>query len=896
MKSPPEDPLFGDPNAAWRHAERYDPDKPSDAGVLADLAARLGPMDLLDAPLWVLDVERSQLLWANPPGLAVWSVADLEAARRVDVASTQSDAVHRKLMDTLARVRIGEPSSSWVTLSPSGSVRRYLLRYHPVALSDGRDALLVEAMAEPEADAWMALASDQRLTVALYALSGELLSGNPRFTELYEHNPSLARLSGLLSSEPRGTALADALTREPELRGRGPLQTARGERRFSWEARLSPSVDGPPRVLVSLFDQTERRVAEAEQARGALLELSLDAIIIVDEQGRVVEFNPAAEELFGYSRKQVLGERLSTLIIPHAHRAAHEQGMKHHQETGEGPILGQRLELPALRADGTTFQVELVVVEHVSGGRRRFIGFLRDIDALRKAEAQVFAERARFSSVFEHAPDPIVILDGDGEVLQANRACEHTLGWSVERLPGQRLDALLRPWPAAGEPHWGTHPTHELQIEAGQWAPAEVRSSPFQLDGVEHRVVRFTDLRRPIAVAQERDRLAQMAKEGQRLQELGTLAGGVAHYFNNLLAAVLGNIELLQPLAASHSEAQGHLDELVTSSERGKEMVRRILAFSRQAPPVRAPEALEPIAKEALALVRAAFPGLIDLQLAVPGPVPLVDVNATQMHQVLVNLLTNACQAVGAARGRVEVRIQVTDLPLPAGGPSLTPGRYVRVDVADDGPGMDKETAARAFQPFFTTRERHAGTGLGLAEVHGVVADHGGAVSVRTAPGAGCVLSVFLPVSSRVSPPASAPAAAVDPAAPDPLAGLRLLFVDDERALCRLVPRLLRRDKVAVTTFTEPLAALEHFRGASADFDVVMTDISMPQMSGLEFARSLSSVRADIPVLFASGGDLSELGSFAVENPTATIGKPYMVRDLRDALRALARRRGRSGA
>ena len=273
--------------------------------------------------------------------------------------------------------------------------------------------------------------------------------------------------------------------------------------------------------------------------------------------------------------------------------------------------------------------------------------------------------------------------------------------------------------------------------------PRRGPQQPLQLDGVEHRVVRFTDLRRPIAVAQERDRLAQMAKEGQRLQELGTLAGGVAHYFNNLLAAVLGNIELLQPLAASHSEAQGHLDELVTSSERGKEMVRRILAFSRQAPPVRAPEALEPIAKEALALVRAAFPGLIDLQLAVPGPVPLVDVNATQMHQVLVNLLTNACQAVGAARGRVEVRIQVTDLAAPAGGPSLTPGRYVRVDVADDGPGMDKETAARAFQPFFTTRERHAGTGLGLAEVHGVVADHGGAVSVRTAPGAGCVLSVF---------------------------------------------------------------------------------------------------------------------------------------------------------
>ena len=174
-------------------------------------------------------------------------------------------------MDTLARVRIGEPSSSWVTLSPSGSVRRYLLRYHPVALSDGRDALLVEAMAEPEADAWMALASDQRLTVALYALSGELLSGNPRFTELYEHNPSLARLSGLLSSEPRGTALADALTREPELRGRGPLETARGERRFAGR-RGSPLGGRAAAGAGLLFDQTERRVAEAEEARGALLE------------------------------------------------------------------------------------------------------------------------------------------------------------------------------------------------------------------------------------------------------------------------------------------------------------------------------------------------------------------------------------------------------------------------------------------------------------------------------------------------------------------------------------------------------------------------------------------------------------------------------------------------
>ena len=878
-------PLLGDRAAAWRHARRYHPDDEADARVLADIEMRLSALRYVDTPVWLFDAERCQFLWANPGGLEIWRAESVREAQLRDIASSQSDAVYSLLNDYLEQVKEGKSPAVWVTLSPQGTLQRYYQSHHCFTLCDGRDCLLIEARAEPPAEALLSLASNHSLTLGLYRLDGTVFSGNPRFGDLSALNPKLESLVELLPPELRNTDWRETLKGTTEVQGSGLLLTERGERPFRWELRLLNQRQGEGRVIASFFDQTDQLVAEAEEARGALLEVSLDAILVIDGDGSIIEFNPAAEALFGYSRSEALGRKMADLIVPPELRERFVRGMARHQSGWESRILGRRLELSALRADGSRFLSELAVIEHVTGGRTQYIGFVRDVDALRRAEAQVRAERSRFSSVFEHAPDPIVILNAHREIVLANLACSTTLDWPLEELVGRPVDELLRPWQQEDAAHWGTHPSHELRTRGGAWIPVELRSNLFQLDGTHHSVLLLRGLQSQIKAAQDKERLAQQVKQSQRLKELGTLAGGVAHYFNNILAAMMGNLEVVQSLVSSEGELQTHVDELFAISLRGKEMVRRILAFSRKAPPGRAPMAVGPIAREAMKLVRLAYPPTIELSLSAEEGLPLVELNSSQIHQVLVNLITNACQAIGSEVGRVEIRIEAVELSRGDPGLELQAGRYLCIHVIDDGPGMDQETAAQAFHPFFTTKSVDDGTGLGLAEVHGIAAEHGGASVLDARPGEGCRVSVFLPALQQVEPGSAAVGERQKPAADGAsLAGMRLLFLDDEEALCRVIPRLLRRLDVEVAVFSEPLAALAHFRSAPQGFDVVMSDISMPQMSGFQFARGVSALNAEVPILLASGRDLADLHELGVSNPIAAIEKPYVVQQLAQLL------------
>ena len=895
MSSQPLNPLVGDASAPWRHAPRYDPD--ADADLFADIAKRLSGLDYLETPVWLFDAERCQFLWTNRAGLDIWQATDLVEAQRRDMASSQSEAVYTLLNDYLDRVRAGETPATWVTLNPRGTLQRYYQSHHLFTLLDGRDCLLIEARPEPPAEALLSLASNHSLTLGLYDLEGRLVSGNPRFAQLSPDNPSLEDLTRLDPKRFDRPGWLSAIRSTREVRGETSLQTERGERPYRWEARLLNVRKGQGQILVSFYDHTDLLVAEAEEARGALLEIALDAIVIIDADGVLIGFNPAAERLFGHQREDVLGRSLAEIIIPPELRERHERGMARHQREGTSDILGARIELPALRADGSRFLAELAIIEFKSRGRTQFIGFVRDVEALRRAEAQVHAERARFSSVFEHTPDPILIFDDEQRVIHANLACSRILGWPADELVGKD-EAELLVTAGAGEEDWaGQAPSHVFRDPRGLKIPVELRSTRFDLEGRSHRVALVRDLRPEIRSAREKQRLAEQVKQAQRLKELGTLAGGVAHYFNNLLAAINGNLDILEELPETPDEVHAHLAELGAVSLRGKEMVRRILAFSRKASPGRAPVQLAPVAREAIALVRLAYPPTIELVLQADETLPTIEANSSQIHQVLVNLLTNACQAIGDRTGRVEIQISRVDLPRGDGGLELRAGRYLRVDITDDGPGMDAVTAAQAFNPFFTTKPVDEGTGLGLAEVHGIAAEHGGASAIATRPGAGCRVSVYLP-ENAASPQRSAPATPAKPAqsGTDTLEGYRILFLDDEPRLGRLFHRLMRIRAAEAVCFTEPTAALAHLEANPRCADLVMTDISMPQMSGLVFARLLSQLNPEVPILFASGRDLNDLSTVQLPNPTATIQKPYRAAELVAVLQRLRVRHGGAAA
>nr|WP_240979029.1 ATP-binding protein [Longimicrobium terrae] len=350
-------------------------------------------------------------------------------------------------------------------------------------------------------------------------------------------------------------------------------------------------------------------------------------------------------------------------------------------------------------------------------------------------------------------------------------------------------------------------------------------------------------------VEQRRQAVEEQLRQAQKMDALGTLAGGVAHDFNNILTAIHGYGELALLEARPGGEQRESIDEILKACVRARDLVRRILLFSRGQQSSRDVMPLGPVVEEALQLLRATLPRSIEIRShATPHPPP-VRADATQMHQVMMNLGTNAAYAMREQGGVLSVELGVIDVETAAAGfaAELKPGRYLRLTVTDTGCGMRPEIRERLFEPFFTTKG-HAGTGLGLSVVHGIVRDHGGSISVTSEPGEGSRFDIHLPAA-----PEAARQQADNPAPMPRGAGQHIMYVDDEPALCHIMTRILAHLGYRCTAFTDPVAALQEFRTAPHDFDAVVTDLQMPAMSGLDLARAVRSVRPGVPVAIASG-------------------------------------------
>jgi len=371
----------------------------------------------------------------------------------------------------------------------------------------------------------------------------------------------------------------------------------------------------------------------------------------------------------------------------------------------------------------------------------------------------------------------------------------------------------------------------------------------------------------------------------QKLEALGTLAGGIAHDFNNILTAIAGNLQLALSDLPHGDRARSYLGEIDTAVNRAADLVRRILTFGRPQETERAVTAVGPIVAEALRLLRATLPAIVEISTALPDDLPLVAVDPTQVHQVIMNLGTNAAHAMGATGGNLTIGASCVrpeaELAQRSG---LRPEPYVRLSVRDDGCGMDEATRARIFDPFFTTKPTGVGTGLGLSMVHRIMQAHGGAVAVQSTPGLGTEFELYFPVAGDPAPDDAAETA------PDTAAGgeQRVLFVDDEPAITMMAAVLLESLGYEVTTANHPADALASFRAAPDAFDVLITDLTMPGMSGLDLAASLREIRADFPVVICSGLLSDSVLEFARDRELVhVLNKPYVGADLTRALNAM---------
>lgn len=359
-----------------------------------------------------------------------------------------------------------------------------------------------------------------------------------------------------------------------------------------------------------------------------------------------------------------------------------------------------------------------------------------------------------------------------------------------------------------------------------------------------------TDISRRVEAEEARRNLESELRQSQKLEAIGTLAGGIAHEFNNILTVILGNLELAQQELSPGHPALESLTQIHKSGERARDLVQQILIFSRRQTQRFKTVRLNVIVAEALKLLKATIPARVALRATLTEKPLHICADEPQIHQILINLCINAWQAMEEQRGHIDVVLDevIIDSNRDLSAPGLEPGSYAHLVVRDDGKGMDDAVRQRIFEPFFTTKPVGQGTGLGLAVVHGIVQAHSGAITTRSQPGHGTSFELFFPiVDELVESPATSERSVISGA------GKRILYVDDDAMMTHLVKRLLAKCGFEVTVFEDPWAALSYLRHASNPPDLVITDYTMPFLSGLELSREILSLRPDMPIVLISG-------------------------------------------
>ena len=482
---------------------------------------------------------------------------------------------------------------------------------------------------------------------------------------------------------------------------------------------------------------------------------------------------------------------------------------------------------------------------------RRSRALLRVEELLEERTKKLRESEAKFRLLFDSIPETVLVHDDQGRILYVNDIGAQWLGWPAPELIGKYLSDIVAPHclvqvSEQGPAQYRQSASHSKMVyvsRPGQLLEAEVNTCSMEFGGQMAVLVVARDIT-------ERTRLEAQLRQAQKMQAIGTLAGGIAHDFNNILAAILGYSELALYDVPHGSRMQRHLEEVLTAGKRARDLVQQILAFSRQRPPERQPVRLHLLISDVLRMLRASLPSTIAIHPCLTSTAGTVLADPTQLQQVLMNLCTNAEHAMRDTGGVLAVHLDAVEVTtdFAATHAPLMPGPHTYIMISDTGHGMAPEVMERIFEPFFTTKAVGEGTGMGLAVVDGIIASHGGAITVASTPGQGTTFAVYLP---RID--TDTPSLDVLEETPIPQGNGRILFVDDEPTLAHMTAEMLSRLGYDATVHISSVEALKTFQAASWQFDVVITDQTMPVMTGERLARELRRIRPDIPIILCTG-------------------------------------------
>jgi two-component system, cell cycle sensor histidine kinase and response regulator CckA len=635
---------------------------------------------------------------------------------------------------------------------------------------------------------------------------------------------------------------------------------------------------------------------EARRIRALAFEAVSEGVVITDSDQRILLVNPAFETTTGHRQGDVIGRTCAFLQGPLTSRdtleAIRQTLRQHRVYTGE--VLNYR-------KDGSTFWNDLSIspLRDEEGRLTHYIGLMRDISERKRTEAELIAGETRFRDAAEAAGGYILDMDTRFRYTFISERSEQLLGYAANELIGHTPAEFMPPGEIDRVNAWfetNLQPDgsvrgleHRILTKSGQvrWlmvSRVPLRDREGHVTGHRGTAFDITDRKQAEAARVE---LENQVRESQKMEAIGTLAGGIAHDFNNIIAAILGNVNLARQDVCPASPALESLDQIHKAASRARDLVRQILSFSRREQTQYKRTSLAPIAQDTARMLRAMLPARVSIEVTCAADVPAVAADASQIQQVIINLATNAMQAMAGRPGLVRIGLDLIMPDASSIGRHLAlremyqhhPEGLVRLSVADDGPGMDQAMLGRIFEPFFTTKPVGEGTGLGLAVVHGIVQGHQGLITVDSQVGAGTRFDFYLPIDT------SAPAERADAhtpdktkadAAPSPSAsalsskktdvqrgrpgtkaatptGPHIVYVDDDEALIFLVKRLLERRGLRVSAYQDQQEALQTVINDPAGIDLFLTDYNMPGLSGLDLARKVREIRADLPVGIASG-------------------------------------------
>ncbi|MEX2272613.1 MAG: PAS domain S-box protein [Vicinamibacterales bacterium] len=597
----------------------------------------------------------------------------------------------------------------------------------------------------------------------------------------------------------------------------------------------------------------EAALRESEERSRGIIDAALDAVITMDEHGLITAWNPQAEKIFGWSREEAIGRALSSTIIPSSLRAAHERGLRHYLATGEGPVLGRRIEVTAQHRDGREFPVELAISPMPSAGRPAFCGFVRDITERKRAEDDLRQRTVYLNTLVEHSPIAIIGRDSSFRVELLNPAFERLFLYDRSEIIGRDLDAMIAP---PDDAHRAEAADVTRRVRNGE--TVHITTVRHRKDGtpvdVEIYGVPLIEKGRLIGtyalyhdITRQRQLEAQLL-HSQKIEAVGTLAGGIAHDFNNLLTTILGYSDLLLNTVDAQSPLRRDLEEIHKAGQRAESLTTQLLAFSRKQLAVLKVLDVADVVGDMDNMIRRLVGHDIQV-VTVAGQGGRVKADRGQLEQVLMNLIVNARDAMPHG-GALTIEVGTADVqPETAGEPAgIPPGRHVMLAVTDTGVGMDEDTRARVFEPFFSTKEKGYGTGLGLSTVYGIVRQSGGEISIDSEPGRGTRVRIWLPrvdeAVSRVEPDHVA----------HPAGGTEtILLVEDEPSVRRLTSNMLARRGYRVleaTTGEEAVAIAARFDAA---IDLILTDAVMPGMPLSKLIAEMRSARPEAKLMVISG-------------------------------------------